>query len=110
MLPEAVVRFGRQWLPFAFVGFVVSAESLVMLMYQVNMDLLSTNPSLHIVVRLIHVHPQLSRQFQFDHKVCCNYLCTPICPDPIGLHPNRDQVHIEGRQNKCRMQRLPEGV
>ena len=57
MIPGAVVKIGRQGLLFAFVCFVVSAEGLVMLMYQVNMDLLSTNPSLQIVVHLIHVHP-----------------------------------------------------
>ena len=57
VLPGAVVKHGRQWLLFAFVGFVVPAENLVMLMYQVNVDSLSTNLSMHIVVRLIHVHP-----------------------------------------------------
>ena len=36
MLPGAVVKFGRHGLLFAFVDFVVSAESLVMLKYQVN--------------------------------------------------------------------------
>ena len=57
VLPGAVVNFGRHWLLFAFVGFAVSAESLVLLMYQVNVDLLSTNLSNHKVVRRIHVHP-----------------------------------------------------
>ena len=57
MLPGAVVKFGRRRLLFAFVDFVVSAESLVKLMYQVNVGSLSTNLSMHIVVRLIHVHP-----------------------------------------------------
>ena len=57
VLPGVVVKFGRQWLLFAFVGFVVSAESLVMLINQVNLDSLSTNLSVHIVVHLIHVRP-----------------------------------------------------
>ena len=57
VLLRAVVKFRRQRLLFAFVDFVVSAESLVMLMYQVNVDSLSTNLSMHVVVRLIHVHP-----------------------------------------------------
>ena len=47
--------------------FVVSTESLVMLMYQVNVGSLSTNVSMHIVVRLIHVHPYLSRHIQCGH-------------------------------------------
>ena len=38
MLPGAVVKFDRRRLRFAFVGFVVSAESFVMMMYQVHMD------------------------------------------------------------------------
>ena len=67
VLPGAVVKFGRQWLLIAFVGFVVSAESLVMLMYQVNVDWLSTNLSMHIAVRLIHVHPYLSHHIQSGH-------------------------------------------
>ena len=57
MLPGAVVNFGRLGLVFGFVGFMVSAESSVMLMYQVNVDSLSKDLSRHIVVRLIHVHP-----------------------------------------------------
>ena len=57
VLPGAVVKFGPQGLLFAFVGFVVSAESLVMLMYQANVDSLSTNLSMHNVKRMIHVHP-----------------------------------------------------
>ena len=56
-LSGAVVKFGRRWLVFAFVGFVVSMESLVTVMYQVIVDWLSINLSLRIVVRLIHVHP-----------------------------------------------------
>ena len=47
VLPGAVVKFGRQWLLFAFVDFVVSAESLVMLKNQVNVGSLSTNLSMH---------------------------------------------------------------
>ena len=65
VLPGAVVKFGRQWLLFAFVGSLVSAESLVMLMYQIDLDSLSTNLSMQIVVRLIHVHPFLSHHTQF---------------------------------------------
>ena len=57
MLPGVVVKFDRQGLYFAFVGFVVSAESWVMTKCQVNLNLLSTNLSMHIVVRLLHVHP-----------------------------------------------------
>ena len=51
-----MVTFGCQGLHF-FVGSVISAENSVMTMYQVNVDLLSTTLSMHIVVRLIHVHP-----------------------------------------------------
>ena len=57
VLPGAVVKFGHQGLQFAFVDFVVLVESSVMVMYQINVDLLSTNLLLHIVMRLIHVHP-----------------------------------------------------
>ena len=57
VLPGAVVKIGHQWLLFAFVGFVVSTESLVKLMYQVKLDLQFTNLSMLIVVRLTHVPP-----------------------------------------------------
>ena len=67
VLPGPLVKFGRQWLVVAFVGFVVSAESSVMLMYRVNVGSLSRNLSMHILVRLIHVHPESSHHFQFGH-------------------------------------------
>ena len=67
MLPVVVVKFGRQRLHFSCVNFIVSAGNLVMVMYQVNVDLLSTNLLLHIVMRLIHVHLQPSHHFQSDH-------------------------------------------
>ena len=51
---------------FCLVGFVALAESPVMTKYLVNVSLLSTNLSIHIVVHLILVHPELSRYFQFD--------------------------------------------
>ena len=52
---------------FAFVDLVVSAEKSVMVMYHLIVDFLSTNLSMHIVVRPIRVHPYSSHHFQFDH-------------------------------------------
>ena len=57
VLPGAVVKFGRQWLQNAFVGFVVSTESSVLMMYLLNVNFLSTNLAMHIVISLIRVHP-----------------------------------------------------
>ena len=57
VLRGAVVKISRRWLLFAFVDCVVSTDSLVMLMYQANVGSLSTNLSMQVVVRLIHVHP-----------------------------------------------------
>ena len=55
VLRGAVVKISCQWLQFGFADFVVSVESSVMVMYQVNVDLLSTILLLHIVERLIQV-------------------------------------------------------
>ena len=49
-------KVGRYWLLSAFVGLVALAENSVILMYQVNVGLLSTNLLMLIVVHLIHVH------------------------------------------------------
>ena len=57
MLPGTAVKFGRQWLHCALANFVLLAESSVMVMFQENVDLLSTNPIMHIDVRLINVNP-----------------------------------------------------
>ena len=45
VLSGVVVKFGRQQLDLAFLGFVVSAESLIMMMCQVIVVLLSTDLS-----------------------------------------------------------------
>ena len=66
-LPGIVEKFFHQWLMFALDDFVVLAESSVVMMYQVNLDLLSTNLLMHIEVRLIFVIPLSSCHFQFDH-------------------------------------------
>ena len=65
-LPGFVVQFFHQWLRFAFDDFVVSAESSVVMMYKVNLDLLSTSLLMHIEVRLKYVNPLSSCHFQFD--------------------------------------------
>ena len=57
MVPGVVVKFGRQCLQFAFVDFAVTAESSVMVMYQLNVELMSTNLIMHLPMPLIHVHP-----------------------------------------------------
>ena len=81
-----------------------------MTIYQVNVDLLSKNLSMHNVLRLIHVNPYINCHFLFDPCVCFKYLSTPICLDHISLHPNRGQVRIEDQGIMCRMQRLLRGV
>ena len=57
LLPGAVVKFSLQQLRLASEYFVVLTESSMMVIYQVNVDLLSTNIFMRIEMRLIHVNP-----------------------------------------------------
>ena len=91
---------------FAFVDFVVQAESSVLVMYQVIVDLRSASQIMRTKVRLIYVNLLLDRYFQFIQKVFCEYRCTQILLDHVGLHLSRGQVHIEGQRKTCRMQQL----